>query len=361
MENNSASAIKPIDISSIPSLLLFIFIITNVIGCTTPREPPSTSGQKEWPAPPAKSRYRYIMTIINSDNIRVKNNKEKLQEALSGKQKPAYSLRRPIEITVKNGRIYLVDSTSSVIHVLDLPRKRYFNFGFRFEGKLGQPVSIATDQQGLVYVSDRARKAVLVYDPFGLYVKTIDLSDIASQLAGIATSPDGEKIYVVDRGGIDSNRHRLLIIDQVNDTIKQIGRRGKGPGQFNLPTDIAVGGDGTVYLLDAGNFRVQVFDKGGEYLSEWGKAGTGLGQFGMPRSIVIDNDNHLYISDAQFGNVQIFSNSGQLLLAVGRLASEPGPGIYSLITGIAVDETNHLYILDQFYKKLDIFRKLEIE
>ncbi|NNE64396.1 MAG: hypothetical protein HKN34_09960 [Gammaproteobacteria bacterium] len=348
--------------SSIHSLVLFIFIITNVIGCATPlKESESTSGQLDWPAPPEQTRFRFIMSIVNSDNIRIKSDTEKLQELISGKREPAYALDRPIEIAVKEGRIYLIDSATSVIHVFDLQRKRYFNFGFRFEGKLGQPVGITVDQQGLVYVSDRVRKSILVYDPFGLYVKTVDLTDITTQLAGIATSPDGNRIYVVDRGGIDSNQHQLVIIDQINDTVKQVGQRGNGQGQFNLPTDIAVDSEGTVYLLDAGNFRVQVFNEDGEYITAWGKAGSGLGQFGMPRSIEIDHDDHIYITDAQFGNVQIFNNSGQLLMAVGRLSSEPGAGLYSLITGIAVDEKNHLFVLDQFFKKLDIFQKLAIE
>ena len=360
--NNSPNAFKSIEISSIHSLILVVFIITSFIGCATPsRELESTSGQLDWPAPPEQTRYRFIMSIVNSDNIRIKNDTEKLQELLSGSKAPAYALDRPIEIAVKEGRIYLIDSATTVIHVFDLQRKRYFNFGFRFEGKLGQPVGITIDQQGLVYVSDRVRNRILVYDPFGLYVKTVDLTGITTQLAGIATSPDSNRIYVVDRGGIDSNQHQLVIIDQINDTIKQIGGRGNGPGQFNLPTDIAVDSEGKVYLLDAGNFRVQVFDAEGEYITEWGKAGSGLGQFGMPRSIEIDNDNHLYISDAQFGNVQIFNNSGQLLMAVGRLSSEPGAGLYSLITGVAVDEKNHLFVLDQFFKKLDIFQKLEFE
>lgn len=348
---------------AIRSAVFGSIVIAAITGCaTTSSEAPELeSEQVFWPAPPEKARYQYIMSVYNSDNIRLKTDAEQLQDLLAGKKDPAYVFNRPIDIAVQSGRIYLIDSASSLIHVFDIPRKRYFNFGFRFEGKLGQPVGITVDRKGLIYVSDRVRNSIVIYDPFGLYIDNIDLSGIATQLAGLAADADGKRIYVVDRGGIDSDQHQLIIIDQTTGKINQTGQRGKAQGQFNLPADVAVDDEGRVYVLDSGNFRIQVFNPEGEFIKQWGKAGNGLGQFGMPRSIAIDDDNHIYVSDAQFGNVQIFNHSGQLLLAVGRLSASPGPGLYSLITGVAVDKKGHLYVLDQFFKKMDIFRKSRLE
>lgn len=176
-----------------------------------------------------------------------------------GKKNPTYELNRPLDIAVAHGRIYIIDSSAPIINVFDLQRRRYFNFGFRFEGKLSQPVSIAVDQNGLVYVADRGRNSILVYDPVGLYVRQISLANITSQIAGITVDPAGEFIYVVDRGGLDSNLHQFIKIDQQGQIIKQIGQRGKLAGEFNLPTDIVMDKQGNLYVLDSGNFRVQVF------------------------------------------------------------------------------------------------------
>ena len=300
------------------------------------------------------------MSVLNSDDISQKSDAERLQELLVGKKNPAYELNRPLDIAVADGRIYIIDSSAPIINVFDLQRRRYFNFGFRFEGKLSQPVSIAVDQKGLVYVADRGRNSILVYDSIGLYVRNISLAGITSQIAGITVDPTGDFIYIVDRGGLDSNLHQFIKISQQGQIIDQIGKRGKSAGEFNLPSDIVVGKQGNLYVLDSGNFRVQVFSREGEYLYTWGKAGTNLGQFGMPRSIAVDQNNHLYISDAQFGNVQVFNTLGQLLLPLGQLSDRSGPGLYSLITGITVDQDNYLYVLDQFFKRLDVFKKIDV-
>lgn len=341
--------------------LLFLLACILLASCTKAPIPINQADRQEyWPAPPEQPRYRHIMSIFSSDDISLKNDTNRLQELLVGKKNPAYELNRPLDIAVARGRIYIIDTSASVINVLDLQRRRYFNFGFRFEGKLSQPVSVAVDQSGLVYVADRDRNSILVYDSVGLYVSQINLANITSQIAGITVDPAGEFIYVVDRGGLDSNLHQFIKIDQQGQIIKQIGQRGKSAGEFNLPTDIVMGKQGNLYVLDSGNFRVQVFNSEGEYLKSWGKAGTNLGQFGKPRSIAVDQNNHLYISDAQFGNVQIFNTLGQLLLPIGQLSDRSGPGLYSLITGIAVDQDNYLYVLDQFFKRLDVFKKLTV-
>ncbi|MFX5510160.1 hypothetical protein ABTD49_19965, partial [Acinetobacter baumannii] len=43
------------------------------------------------------------------------------------------------------------------------------------------------------------------------------------------------------------------------------GQPGSGPGEFNLPHNIACDADGWVYVADRENHRVQVFDGNGRY------------------------------------------------------------------------------------------------
>ena len=69
-----------------------------------------------------------------------------------------------------------------------------------------------------------------------------------------------------------------------------IGKRGNGPGEFNLPRDLAIGKDGRLYVVDGGNFRVVVFDREGKYLFSFGSVGKQYGQFARPKEIAIDRD-----------------------------------------------------------------------
>ncbi len=317
--------------------------------------------QRYWPAPPITPRFRHEATLRSSEDFIEKSSEQLMREKILGKPRPQFVVNRPLDIAARQGRLYLVDGDRPVVHVIDLVRRRYFAFGYRFEGKLANPVSIAAGPQGEVFVADRDRNSVIVYDGIGLFRRAIALQGVTTQLAGLAVDHAGEFLYVVDRGGIDSRQHQLIKLTTKGELVERFGRRGKATGEFNLPMDVAIDRDNRLFVLDTGNFRVQVLDANGNWLRSWGEAGSGLGQFGLPRSIAIDADNHVYISDAQFGNVQIFNEQGRLLLPIGELSADDRPGRYALITGIGLDSLNHLYVLDQHMSKIEVFRKLSAE
>lgn len=340
-------------------LLLLLFLLGLQSCATSPGGVDSEIViQKYWPALPDKPRYEYVMSFYDTNSFIKKSEEEKMREFIVGKAKPQYKFKRPLDITAHKGRLYLLDSDSPAVHVFDLVRRKYFKFGYRFEGKLENPVSITTDEKGRVYVADRGRNGIIIYDDIGLYQASIDLKGVTTQVAGLITDPEGEVVYVVDRGGIDSQVHQVVKLSRNGDVIQRIGKRGKEPGNFNLPMDIAFGSDNLLYVLDTGNFRVQVMDLDGNHIRSWGSAGDALGLFGLPRSISLDQQGNVYVSDAQFGNVQVFNSDGQLLLALGRLSQQDIPGQFSLITGLTVDNRNYLYILDQYLKKMEVYKKL---
>lgn len=77
------------------------------------------------------------------------------------------------------------------------------------------------------------------------------------------------------------------------------GSYGKGQGQFDHPTGIAIDEAGDVYVADSGNKRIQKFDSDGRFLREWarsipGKPGVDLRN---PADIAFDAAGNMYISD----------------------------------------------------------------
>ncbi len=337
----------------IPLLALFL------ISCaSTQQVTDNTSKQRYWPALPEVPRYEYLMSIYSTQDFVKKTDQQKLREFVVGAVPPEYVVTRPLDMVVTKGMLYLVDSDNPLVHVFDLIRRRYFKFGYRYEGKLVNPVAITADLNGNIYVADRGRNSIIVFDEIGLFKSSFQLSGITTQLAGLAVDQRAEYIYAVDRGGIDSDVHQIVKLDAKGELVKRIGNRGDQPGTFNLPTDIAIDQNDNLYVLDTGNFRVQILDSEGVVLNSWGQAGNALGQFGLPRSITLDDENNVYVSDAQFGNIQVFNAQGELLLPIGQLGQRDLPGQYSLITGITFDSLGNLYVLDQFLKKMEIFRKL---
>lgn len=62
---------------------------------------------------------------------------------------------------------------------------------------------------------------------------------------------------------------RVLVFDSGGALITSWGSHGDGPGQFNAPSDLTLGPDGTVYVVDQYGHRMQVFTSSGVYVRTW--------------------------------------------------------------------------------------------
>jgi DNA-binding beta-propeller fold protein YncE len=278
---------------------------------------------------------------------------------LTGEGDGAASFSKPTAVAAGRGRVYVSDAEGRQVFVFDLARRRVFAFGRRLEGQLRRPAGIALGPDGRVWVVDGAARSVLIYDDLGLYLGRIDGAGAWSRPTAVAVAPASRRVYVLDTGGVDNDSHRVHVYDAEGRPQGTLGRRGGAPGEFNLPTDIDVGADGTLWVLDSGNFRVQAFDPEGVPLRAFGAVGNGLGQLARPRGLTVDRDGLVYVSDATFCNVQVFTPDGSLLLAIGTRGERDAPGRFLLPAKLAADETGRLYIIDQYFHKVEVVRRLD--
>lgn len=324
-----------------------------------PRPPADDYAVKLWPAPPDPPRYEYEATLRSPADLLPGKLKKELRNSLPGADRYFESaLAKAGGIAARHGRIYVTDAVQRCIVVFDVPRRKVFRFGQRHPGNVLKPVGIALDDRSNIYVADVSRRQVLVYDRLGLLLRTVGGPADLERPVGVAVDPAGQRVYVVDRGGNDNDRHRVVIYDAAGSKLGIIGERGAAPGQFNVPVQAAVGRDGSLYVLDAGNFRVQVFSASGNFLRAFGSLGSAGSNFARPRSIAVDDAGRVYVSDAYFSNVQLFDAQGQLLLALGRAGERDAAGRYGLISGVAVDETGRIYVGDQLFGKVEVLRPL---
>lgn len=308
--------------------------------------------------PPEQPRFVHEAVLRDGDSVRRETEQDRMQRLLVGKDPTADKLLKPLGVASRGGLIYVSDTEARRIAVFDARRRRFFTFGFRFEGELRKPAGIAVDDAHNVYVADVSRKTVIVFDAYGLYQRTIGSEQVFTRPTGVAVSPSGDRVYVVDAAGVESDAHKVVAFDPAGNRLFELGPRGEAPGKFNLPVDAAVARDGTLYVLDSGNFRVQVFDRDGKFVRAFGSVGSAPGQFARPRGIAVGPDGHVYVSDAVFNNVQVFTPQGELLLAVGSRSASDAPGQFRLMAGISVDETNRLYAVDQYFRKVEVIRRL---
>ena len=312
-----------------------------------------------YPAPPDEPRFYYERSIYGSNDVVDVKQESTLKQWVTGVGEidAGEVLSKPYAVAVHRGRVFVSDTVARVVRVFDVPESRYFKIGEDDVGRLAKPIGIDLDGAGNLYVADATAKSIMVYDRDGKFLRRLGKPDMFDRLASVTVDSKGERIYVVDIGGVRSENHRVRVMDaQSGKLLFDIGKRGSGPGEFNLPRDVAIGKDGRLYVVDGGNFRIQVFDAEGKFLNNFGKIGINIGNFARPKEAATDRDGNLYVIDAAYGNFQIFNPEGQLLLFVGDRSVQDGPGLYMLPSGVYVDEDGRVYAVDQGFRKVDVFR-----
>jgi len=311
-----------------------------------------------WPAPPAIPRLVYETTLRSQQDFQEHSYIGQLRQIVLGGAVEHHSvLIKPYDVAAFGGLIVVSDTRTNLVRVFDVSRKRIFVIGGRGAGKLVQPLGVAIDEKKRIYVADSGLRRIVVYDQLGHFIRFIGQPSDFTRLSDVATSLDGALVYGVDRGGVDSMHHQIVVFNLQDENKSILGKRGSEVGEFNHPTQAAVDSSGHLYVLDSGNFRVQVFSSAGVFLRAWGRPGKNFGNFARPRGIAVSRQGHVLVTDAAYQNFQIFNSHGQLLLPVGE-SGDDMPGRYMLPAGIAVDETNRIYVVDQVYGKIEVIRLL---
>lgn len=197
----------------------------------------------------------------------------------------------------------------------------------------GFPSQVAVDQQGRVHYLHRATPAVHVFGPDGDWLFAYGEAVIDGH--GIYCDPSN-RIFVVDR-----DAHQILIFDADGKELFRMGERHRPQWQkpFNHPCDVAVAGDGRIYVADGyGNARVHRFDAQGNYELSWGELGREPGQFLTPHAVWVDAQNRILTADRENGRIQRFTSDGELIDIWGGLQNP---------MDIWVDEEGLVFVTDQ--------------
>ncbi len=310
-----------------------------------------------FPPPPEQPRFFYERTLMSSADVVLDDKDASLRRLLTGEVKTGEGMSKPYGVAARNGRVYVGDTVDRSIVMFDLAANRYKRFGLEDPGSVRMPFGIDIDTQGNVYVVDGTAKRVQVYDADGKFLRTLVADLKWKRPVGIALDDKRRRMYIVDAGGVDSEDHFVRAVDLDSGRVLfDVGKRGEGPGEFNLPRDAVIGPGGELYVVDGGNFRVQVFDSDGKFVKTFGAVGRQGGQFSRPKEIAVDKDGNVYVVDTAFGNFQIFDREGRLLLDVGGRSNTNAPARFMLPSGIAVDVDGRVYMVDQFFRKVDVFR-----
>ena len=137
--------------------------------------------------------------------------------------------------------------------------------------------------------------------PHGLFV---DSDDNISVTDGQAKNGKGQQVFEFSPTG------RVMM------TIGQAGVTGSGPDTFNRPSDVLVTSN-AIFVADGhggdSNARIVKFDRNGKFVKEWGKKGSGPGEFDTPHGLVLDPQGHLLVADRGNSRIQVFDQDGKFI------------------------------------------------
>ena len=161
---------------------------------------------------------------------------------------------------------------------------------------------------------------------------------------GIAVDKDGN-VWVTDGQGRDGKGHQVFKFSPDGALLMTLGKAGvagDGPDTFNQPDDVAIAPNGDIFVSDGhtpamGNARVMKFTKDGKFIKQWGKHGSGPGEFEVPHALAFDSRGRLFVGDRANNRIQIFDQDGNFIDQWKQ---------FSRPSGVYIDNHDVIYVTD---------------
>ena len=186
-------------------------------------------------------------------------------------------------------------------------------------GEFNYPRAIATDSNGSIFVIDKAGR-VQRFAADGTWETGWRMPEIQQgKPVGLCVHPDG-RLFIAD-----THYHRVLITDRDGKTLGSFGSEGRGDGQFQLPTDVAIDADGFIYVSEYHeNDRITKWSPDLGFVKAFGEEPIRGHRLSRPAGITIDDEQTLWVADACNHRVVRFSLDGEVLAVFGQFGDAPG-------------------------------------
>lgn len=170
----------------------------------------------------------------------------------------------------------------------------------------------------------------------------------ADQPSDISVGPNGD-LYLVD--GVNN---RVIVVDSGGRWKFAFGTAGEGKGEFKHPLGIDIADNGKVFIADSGNHRIQVFDLKGNFLYLFDIASTRTEKPSDPVDIIISKlNNYVYVSDNDNHKIKVYDQSGIFQFEWGKFGEGYGEFRYPGI--LATNEYNEVFVVDVLNSRVQKF------
>ncbi len=167
--------------------------------------------------------------------------------------------------------------------------------------------------------------------------------------ASVATSPDGDRIFVTESGG----ERMIHIFDYKGEHINAFAPPDTTP-LSREPAGIAVRVDGLVFVADSILQEIGIYSYDGEFIGffmpdndpdfDW-----------LPVGVTLDKEGNIYVTDQQYPRHQVlvFDPAGNLKTKFGYFGI--GAGLFNFPTDVAVEDNGNIFVSDSNNRRLQVF------
>lgn len=233
---------------------------------------------------------------------------------------------RPMNIAVARGKLYVADYWNDDVPVYQLDGTRVETLGT--PGKAGtahgafhSPGGVGVNPgNGTIYVADFYNQRVQAFAPDGRFLRQWGKTGHKGFIG------HGLFNYPIDVA-VNPKTGDFYVADGYNDRIQEFGPQGRfirtwGAGPFGLhlphgmnvlgslpgwlkvPTSVAVGPHGNVFVADQENDRVQKFTATGKFLTQFGTKPTGLAY--TAAGVAVAADGTVYVTNLADQRVEVW-------------------------------------------------------
>ena len=212
--------------------------------------------------------------------------------------------------------------------------------------RFNQPLGVAVDTAGNVYVADTGNHTIRKMTPAGTNWSVSTLAGMAGVSGSANGTGAGARFYEPEGVAVDGSGN-VYVADTWNHTIRVVGSSGAvitlaglagtsgssdgvaSGARFYEPQGVAVDGMGNIYVADTANQTIRKVTSGGSVttvagsVGNYGSAdGTGTNaQFYQPAALAADSSGNVYVADYFNSTVRMVTPTGVVSTLAGLAGS----------------------------------------
>ncbi|MEN8146984.1 MAG: 6-bladed beta-propeller, partial [Campylobacterota bacterium] len=201
-----------------------------------------------WPTAPDPAKIEFVAMITKAEDLKIeKGFFSKIWDFVAGNEERI--LVKPFGLYADDeGRVFVTDTAAKALFFFDPKNNKTEIIEGSKKKSFQSPMDIAGDDRGNIYVSDSVLATIFVFDAKGEFLREIGSSHKLHRPTGIAVNKTLERLYVVD-----SLVSQIKVFSLKGKFIKTIGNYGADKGEFNRPTFLTIDDEGTLYVSDTMN------------------------------------------------------------------------------------------------------------